>query len=104
MTLDLKIDAQKFVQQVQTYNSDIEKQVQDGLDKAFEEIGKDGTIEKMIAEAVRKNVMDSFSRWIFQTNIRTNIEKQLTEKLSAKIDAYTDTLVNQIAEKMNLPE
>ena len=104
MTLDLKIDAQKFVQQVQSYNAEIEQQVQDGLDKAFEEMGKDGTIEKMINEAVRKNVMDSFSRWIFQADIRKNIETQLTEKLSGKINAYTDTLVNEIAEKMNLPK
>jgi len=104
MTLDLQIDAQRFIQQVQSYNAEVEAQVEEGLNKAFEELSKDGTIERLINESVRKNVMDSFSRWVFQSDIRKNIEKQLTEKLSAKIDAYTDVLVNEIAEKITLPK
>jgi adenylate kinase family enzyme len=104
MQLSLNIDAQKFIQQVQMNNQMLEGEVQKGLDKAFDELSKDGTIEKMIQDAVKKNIMDSFSRWVFQSDIRSKIEKQITEKMSAKIDAYTDSLVNEIAEKMNLPK
>lgn len=104
MQLSLNIDTQKFIQQVQIHNQLLEDEVQKGLDAAFSELSKDGTIEKMIQEAVRKNIMDSFSRWVFQSNIRSNVEKQITAKLSAKIDKYTDQLVNELAEKMNLPK
>jgi len=103
MQLSLNIETQKFIQQVQIHNQMLEDEVQKGLDKAFEELSKDGTIEKMIQEAVRKNIMDSFSRWVFQSDIRKNVEKQITEKLSARIDTYTDNLVNELASKMNLP-
>lgn len=104
MQLSLNLDSQKFIQQIQTHNKEVEDEVQKGLDKAFSELANDGTIEKLIHETVRKNVMDSFSRWVFQSDIRKNIEKMITEKLSAKIDKYTDTLVNELAEKMNLPK
>ena len=103
MQLALNIDAQKFIQQVQMNNQMVEEEVQKGLDNAFAELSQDGTIEKMIKEAVKRNIMDSFSRWIFQSNIRTKVEKQLTEKLSAKIDKYTDNIVNKLADKLNLP-
>lgn len=104
MQLALNIDAQKFIQQVQLNNSLLEDEVQKGLDKAFEELSKDGTVEKMIFEAVRRNIMDSFSRWVFQSDIRTKVEKQLSQKLSDKIDKYTSTIVNELAEKLNLQE
>jgi len=104
MQLSLNIDAQKFIQQVQVRNEMLEQEVQKGLDKAFEELSKDGTIEKMIQEAVRKNIMDSFSRWVFQSDIRKNVEKQISDKLSDKINIYTDRLVSELAEKMNLPK
>ena len=58
----------------------------------------------MIQEAVKKNIMDGFSRWVFQTDIRKKIETQVTEKLHAKIDKYTDDLVNAISEQMKLPK
>jgi len=103
MQLSLNIDAQKFMQQVQVHNEKLEDEVQKGLDAALKELSNDGQITEMIKTAVKKNIMDSFSRWVFQTDIRKKIETQLTEKLSAKIDAYTDTLVNEIAEKLNLP-
>lgn len=102
MQLALNIDAQRFIQQIQIQNQLLEDEVQKGLDRAFAELSKEGTIEKMIQEAVKKNVMDSFSRWIFQNDIRKKIEKQITEKLSAKIDKYTDELVDKIAAEMNL--
>jgi polyribonucleotide nucleotidyltransferase len=104
MKLDLQIDGQKFMQQVQSYNQEVEKQVQEGLDRAFKSLSEDGTMQELIEAAVKKNVMDSFSRWVFQSDIRQKIEKALTDKLSAKIDTYTDGLVNEIAEKMNLPK
>ena len=100
MQLSLNIDAQKFIQQVQMNNQMLEGEVQKGLDKAFDELSKDGTIEKMIQDAVKKNIMDSFSRWVFQSDIRSKIEKQITEKMSAKIDAYTDSLVIQMNNQM----
>lgn len=103
MEVALKIDTQRFVQQVAINNKMLEDEVQKGLDTAFKQLSKDGVIEEMIMQAVKKNIMDSFSRWVFQTDIRSKIEKQLTEKLTAKIDKYTDELVSQIAEKINLP-
>lgn len=103
MQLQLNVDAQKFIQQVQMNNEMLEQEVQKGLDAAFTALAEDGSIQKMIQDAVRKNIMDSFSRWVFQTDIRKKIEAQLTEKMSAKVEAYTDALVNEIAEKMNLP-
>lgn len=103
MKLDLHIDGQKFIQQVQSYNQEVEKQVQEGLDAAFKDLSESGTIQKLLQDAIAKNVMDSFSRWVFQSDIRQKIEKALTEKLSAKIDVYTDTLVKEIADKLNLP-
>lgn len=103
MQLSLNIDAQRFIQQVQVQNQMLESEVQKGLDAAFAELAKDGTIEGMIKEAVRKNIMDSFSRWVFQSDIRKQVESQITEKLSAKIDNYTTNLVSELAEKMNLP-
>lgn len=104
MQLALNIDAQKFIQQLRLHNEALEEEVQKGLDKAVEDLSKEGAIEKMIYEAAKKNIMDSFSRWIFQSDIRSKIEKQITEKLSAKIDKYTDSLVNEISEKMNIPK
>ncbi len=102
MQVQLNIDAQKFVQQVQTHNTEVEEAVQKGLDAAFAELAKEGAIESMIKEAVKKNVLDSFSRYVFQNGLRTKLEKQLTEKMGAKIDAYTDTIVNELADKMNI--
>jgi hypothetical protein len=104
MQLSLNIDTQRFIQQVQIHNEELEAEVQKGLDNAFKMLSEDGTIEKMIQDAVRKNIMDSFSRWIFQSDIRSKLEKQITEKLNKKIDAYTDSLVNEIAAKLNLPK
>ena len=104
MQLDLKIDAQKFVQQVQVYNEEVEQQVQAGLDAAMKELSDDGTIEKMIQDAVKKNIMDSFSRWVFQSDIRSKIEKQLTSKMNDRIETFTTTLINELAEKLNLPK
>lgn len=104
MQLALKIDTQRFTQQVQIQNEMLEGEIQKGLDKAFEELSKNGTIEEMIKAAVKKNIMDSFSRWIFQTDIRANVEKQITSKLSARIDSYTTSLINEVADKMNLPK
>lgn len=104
MQLALNIDAQKFIQQVKIHNQLLEDEVQKGLDNAFQELSTDGTIQKLIEEAVKKNIMDSFSRWIFQSEIRKKIETQITEKLSAKIDKYTDDLVDKIAAEMNLPK
>lgn len=103
MQLSLNIETQKFIQQVQVHNEMLEAEVQKGLDRAFENLSTDGTIETMIHEAVRKNIMDSFSRWVFQTDIRKKVESQITEKLNAKIETYTDKLVNELAEKLNLP-
>lgn len=103
MQLSLNIDAQKFMQQVQVNNQMIEAEVQKGLDRAFEELSKDGQIEKMIHEAVKKNVMDSFSRWVFQTDIRSKVEKQLSQKLSDRIEKYTDSIVSELADKLKLP-
>lgn len=104
MQLNLGIDAQKFIQQVQVNNQMIEAEVQKGLDAAFEELAKDGSIENMIKEAVRKNIMDSFSRWVFQSDVRSQVEKQITEKLSARIDNYTTNIINEVADKMNIPK
>lgn len=104
MQLQLNIDAQKFIQQVQLNNEMIEGEIEKGLNKAFDELSKDGEIEKMIFEAVKKNIMDSFSRWVFQTDIRNKIEKQLSEKMSEKVEKFTDALVNEISEKLNLPK
>ena len=104
MQLDLKIDTQKFVQQVQIHNAELEEQVQKGLDRAFEELSKEGVIEEMIKQAVKKNIMDSFSRWVFQSDIRSKVEKQITEKVNKRIEAYTDGLVKEIADKLKLPE
>jgi len=103
MQLALNIDAQKFIQQVQINNQMLEDEVQKGLDKAFEELSKDGTIETMIKDCVKKNIMDGFSRWVFQSDIRTKVEKQITTKLSEKIDAYTDSIVSELADKLKLP-
>lgn len=104
MELALKIDTSRFVQQIQIQNEMLENEVQKGLDAAFEELSKDGTIETMIKDAVRKNIMDSFSRWIFQTDIRKNIETQITSKLSERIDTYTTEIIDKVAESMNLPK
>jgi hypothetical protein len=104
MQLALNIDAKNFVQRLQINNQQLEAEVQKGLDKAFEELSKDGTIEKLIHEAVKKNIMDSFSRWVFQSDINKKIETQITEKLSSRINQYTDTLVDKIATEMNLPK
>jgi hypothetical protein len=104
MQLALNIDAQRIIQQIRINNASLEAEVQKGLDTAFEELSKDGVIESMIVEAAKKNIMDSFSRWIFKSDIRTQVEKQITEKLSAKIDKYTDSLVNELVEKLNLPQ
>lgn len=104
MQLALNIDAQKFIQQIQIYNQELEAEVQRGLDVAISELKKDGAIENLIKEAVKKNVMDSFSRWVFQSEIKKKIETQITEKLSVKINKYTDELVEKISTEMNLPK
>jgi hypothetical protein len=104
MQLALNIDAQRFIQQLKLNNEDVEAQVQNGLDKAFKELSQEGVIEQLIVDTAKKNIMDSFSKWIFQADIRKNIETQIQQKLAAKIDAYTTRLVDELAEKMNLPE
>lgn len=102
MQVNMNIDAQRIIQQVQFNNKEIELEIEKGLNKAIEELSKEGVIEQMIVEAAKKNIMDSFSRWVFQTRIREKIEKALTDKLNDKIEKYTDTLVEEIASKLNL--
>lgn len=104
MELNMVIDAQRIIQNVQINNKSIEEEIEKGLNKAFEELSKDGVIEEMIMNAAKKNIMDAFSRWIFQTEIRKKVEDAITQKLNKKIESYTDRLVEELAEKMNLPK
>lgn len=102
MQLALNIDAQRFIQNLQINNQALEEQVQTGLDKAFEELSKDGVIEQMIVDTAKKNILDAFSHWVLKAKIQRQVEEQISNKLSVKIEAYTTTLVDELAEKLNL--
>ncbi len=102
MQLALNIDAQKFIQNVQINNVQLEKEVQAGLDKAIEELSKEGVIQDMITDCVKKNIVDSVRLWVMRYDVQKMIAEQMTTKIGEKIKSFTDTVIDELGDKLGL--
>lgn len=102
MTLGLNIDARKFMQAVQINNEQVAEEVQAGIDRAIEELSQDGVIEKLVAEAVKKNILDGVTSFMMRYDIRKKIEDGIKDKTAEKVKNFTDKIVDDLADKLGM--
>ena len=55
--LELGIAAQKFAQQIQLHNQDIEKQIEEGIKLAMEDLTKDNYLVEAVREATKEEIL-----------------------------------------------
>lgn len=98
--LELGIDAQKFIQQVQLNNKNIEDQVSKGISLALDEICKDDNFVEIVKESTKgsllKLVNDSVNSWEMKRKIQDSLEKQIGQRISAYAEGVVEKLVKNL--------
>lgn len=102
LSLDLGIDAQQFKMMVQSHHANVEKQIQEGVEKALKELDDEKLLVDLIKEQVKKNALAAVSTYMFKYDIQHKIEEAIKEKLTKKIEAFSDKAIDAIAKQLNV--
>lgn len=93
----LNINAQRILSQYQLHSTELERQVEEGIRLAIEELSGDKFIE-----SVKQQTLTVFNNIIrdqvwYHYDAKKQLQKLIEEKLQKKFDAYAEQIVDKIS-------
>jgi hypothetical protein len=96
ISLELGINAQRFVQQVMINNATIEESISKGIELALNDISEGDNFVEAIRESTKSELLNIVNRSVMSWEIQSSIQKLIQKKIGEKIESYAE----QIAEKI----
>lgn len=93
--LELEVSATKMIQQYMLHNEHLEKEIEVGIKKAFENFDFETEIQKSVEGAIRASIKD-YRLW---SDIRAKIKDKVNEIVDKKFDTIADDIAKEIAKK-----
>lgn len=98
--LDLGINAQKFIQQIQIHNYDIEKQIEEGINLALKDICEGDNFVQAIRENTKKELSNIVNKAVFGWEVQNQIQKLVAEKIGKKVEEYADKIAEKVTSSL----
>lgn len=102
LRLELGIDTQRFTQQVQTYNAEVEKQIQTGVEQAMDELCKEQTLIELVKDQVKRQALNSVTNYMFKYDLQKAINERVQNILTKKVDEFATKLTDEMAKQLGL--
>lgn len=96
ISLELGINAQKFIQQVQLSHGTIEEQIAKGIELALNDLCEGDNFVQSVREATKLELSKIVNKAVLSYDTQRQIEKLVAEKISKKVEAYADTIAEKV--------
>lgn len=101
VNVELGINAQKFIQQVQLNNIEIESQISKGIELALEDITSGDNFIQVIRQNTKKELIDIVNKSVMSWEIRNKISKIVEQKIGEKIDLFANEIADKVTSSLN---
>lgn len=98
--LDLGINAQRFIQQVQLNNKQIEEQVAKGIELALNDICEGDNLVQLVRESTKKELELLVTKSVLSYEVRNKISKVVEEKIGQKIDSFAEKVASKLTSNL----
>lgn len=99
--LDLGIDAQRFVQQVQLNNGNIEEQIAKGIELALNDLCEGDNFIESVRAATKTELANIVNKAVLSWDTQNKIQKLVAEKIGNKIEEYADTIATKVTSALD---
>lgn len=91
LRLELELPSQRVLHHLQTYNQDIEDQVEKGIKQAVEELSTSDTLANMVKEQVKSGIIKAItSQYFSEYKASAELKKILDDKTTSVFNEFAD--------------
>jgi hypothetical protein len=98
--LELGIDAQKFIQQIQLHNGNVEEQIAKGIELALNDLCEGDNFVQQVRESTKLELAKIVNQAVMKWDTQRAIEKAVSEKIGLKIGEYADVIANKMVSSL----
>lgn len=102
LRIDLELPAQRLSQHLKLYNEGVEKQVQDGITQALEEITNDNVLGIKVKNSVKEQIYKMVNQEILTWEFKDILRQKLLEKVGERLDEIAEKAASEVAKGMGL--
>ena len=101
LSIDLDISARRIIEQLKFDNSLIEKQIEEGVRRAFKEIEDSETFIERIKESVLTSIENSVNAAFLSYDVKNKIQNALSNAIEEKLLTYSKDIATKISDTLD---
>lgn len=102
--LELGINAQRFMQQVMINNQGMEKQIEEGITMALEEISNTENFTLLVKDKTIAAISSLITEATFGWEVRKKIQKAIDDQIQLKINEFAEKVAQSVLKGMNIQD
>jgi len=104
LNVQLEVPAQQILSNLRFYNEDVERQVEEGVKLAIEELANEENLSRLVADEVKKKLKQNIVEYVLSYQVKAAISKSIEDAVLGKIQTYADEVATKVSEQLNFKE